>query len=72
MTIDYEKKDYATYLSLTLIASVIELGLAYITYRVIKITRRKNLLILSMLIFLNLDVMANLIIYALNTRDAEL
>ena len=32
----------------------------------------KKPLILFMLIFLNLDVLANLVIYALNTRDAKL
>ena len=45
---------------------IIQICLLYITYRVAKIIRLKNKLILIMLIFMNLDITSKITLYALN------
>ena len=57
---------FRSFLTLAIMGGIIQICLLYITYRVAKIIRLKNMLILIMLIFMNLDITSKITLYALN------
>ena len=60
---------YKTYTFLVITAALIQMVLLYITYKVVRIIKTKNNIILGMLIFMNLNITAKICLYAVNAVE---